>query len=218
MIKINLAKRKQMNVAPVSMGTGSNIKSSSEAKGPSIFSRFGESLSSSIDSSGIVVLLTRVVIPVVISVVAYFFYNQYVSERRAEMASELQQITLDKSKIQGELNRIAGFEVLKVELEQNEKILNNKIETIQKLIANRDFAFKSLISLSNSLPREVWIHELVENEQGFEIKGNATEVGLVGDLMTRLGQTPYFKEIALKSTAQDAALNQATFELSARRE
>ncbi len=211
MIKINLAKRKQITLSQAA-------SKESTPKGPSALSSIGTSLNSAIDSSGIVTILMRVVIPGVFSIAAYFVFEQYIADQRAIMAAELQQITAEKAKIQTELNRISGFETVKAELELNEKILASKIETIQKLIVNRDFAFKSLVNISNSLPREVWLSEFSETDQGFEIKGNATEVSLVGDLMSRLDQTPSFKEVTLKSTTHDPALNQASFELSARRE
>ena len=60
--------------------------------------------------------------------------------------------------------------------------------------------------------------ELIETDQGFVIKGSATDVGLVGDLMSKLGQTIYFKEVSLKSTSNDPSGTKAIFELTARRE
>jgi len=206
MIRINLAKRKQ--AAYVGAQTKTVFKNA-----PTL-----THMRSSIGTAGVGTLLFRLGLPMVLCGAAYFGFDYYISHQTADMQAELQQIESEKTKIEVELGRIKGFESVKLDLERNEKILHNKIDTIQRLITNRDFAFKSLIGLSQSLPREVWLSDLQETEQGFLIKGNATDVGLVSDLMTKLGQTIYFKEVSLKSTSNDPTGNRAIFELTARRE
>lgn len=211
MIKINLARKKHFTQSAGATATAKAASGKSMSAGLS-------SIGDSIRGAGITTLFGKVIIPIVLCVGAYFAFDHYLTQQRELMQSEVAQIESEKSKVQAELNRIKGFESVKAELEKNEKILKNKIDTIQRLVTNRDFAFKSLMSLSGSLPREVWLNELTETEQGFNIKGNATDVGLVSDLMTRLGQTAVFKEVTLTSTKNDPALNKAVFELTARRE
>ena len=68
------------------------------------------------------------------------------------------------------------------------------------------------------MPRDIWMTEIHATETGFDLKGGTVDLGLVSDFMSKLGQTIYFKDVTLKSTASDASGHQATFELGARRE
>ena len=121
-------------------------------------------------------------------------------------------------RIQEELKRIKGFDSVKVELERNQVILRSKIETIEKLIQGRDYTVKALVALSQSLPKEVWLTELSVSEKLINFKGGTIDLGLISDVMSRLGQTIYFKDVTLRSTATDPTGKQTNFELNARRD
>jgi Tfp pilus assembly protein PilN len=98
------------------------------------------------------------------------------------------------------MKEIQGYEPKKRLLEANEAVIRTKIETIEKLIRNRDFTAKTLIALSQSLPKEVWITEMNQGESYFEIKGSTLDIGLISELMTRLGKSIYFKDVQLRSS------------------
>jgi len=134
------------------------------------------------------------------------------------MTQELDGLNKEKEQITKELQKIKGFETVKVELERNELILRAKISTIEKLITGRDFTVKSLITLAQSMPKDVWMTSIRANENSFELDGGTVDLGLVSDFMSRLGQTIYFKDVTLKRTSTDPSGRQATFELGARRE
>ena len=203
MIRINLANKKQASyVAGASASSPSPLKS----------------FSSSGSASAMKEVLGRVVFPLLFCVGAYFGYDYYIQTQEDQMKNEVAVINKEKTRIETELARIKGFEVVKTELEQNQEILRNKIDTIEKLIKGRDYAIKSLVAISLSLPKDVWLTELNETDTNFDFKGSTFDLGLISDVMTKLGQTVYFKEVSLNNSATEPDGRQINFELSARRE
>jgi Tfp pilus assembly protein PilN len=203
MIRINLAQKKSATVSARSGGTRSG--------GPS-------SLQSLKFNSGILPLIGKILLPLVLSAAAFYAYDYYTQQQIDDMQKETDVVNKEKNRIQTELTRIRGFEAVKEELERNDLILRTKIDTIEKLITGRDFTVKSLVTLSEALPKEVWLTQLDATEKDFEFHGGTADIGVISDLMTRLGQTIYFKDVTLKNTAVDTSGKQATFELTARRE
>ena len=60
--------------------------------------------------------------------------------------------------------------------------------------------------------------EVSATETGFEFKGGTVDLSLVSDFMSKLGQTIYYRDVTLKSTASDPSGKQAIFDLTARRD
>lgn len=208
MIRINLAKRKQFGGA-LSVGkTGSGVSAASTA----LFD-LRKTLQS---GSGNVFL--QMGLPIVIGIGLYFLTEFYFDHQREQMKAEVAQIEEQQRVVTVELARMKGFEITKKDLEKNEKILRNKIEVIQKLVENRDHAFRATVALSQSIPADAWITELVETDTVWTLRGSATDVNQVSDFMARLNQTIYYKDIALKSASSNPQGTQTDFEFNARRE
>ena len=204
MIKINLAKRKQASYAAGSAGAKTGTLTSLKALG--------------VDSSEMMAVLSKLSVPLGLCVLAYFSYNYYTDQKAEEFQNEVTSVDKEKQKIQGELQKIHGFETQKIELEKTALIINNKINTIEKLILGKDHMVKSMIALSQSLPKDVWLTEINATETVFNIKGNTIDMGLVSDVMSKLGTSIYFKDVSLKGSSTDPSGRQANFELTARRE
>ncbi|MBS1959646.1 MAG: PilN domain-containing protein [Bdellovibrionales bacterium] len=210
MIRINLAVRKQASyVGGGTTRTGTLVSSGRSSSFAALRMFSGETGQS---------LIKRIMIPIVLSIVVYFGSEYYMQQERERMAAERTQVEVERGKIQDELKRIKGFESVKSELERNELILRTKIATIEKLVKGRDFTLKSLVALTQALPREVWLTDLISSDVNYNIKGSTTDIGLISDLMTRLGKTIYFKDITLKNSSADPNGKIATFELTARKE
>jgi Tfp pilus assembly protein PilN len=208
MIRINLIQKKQASYV-----SGAEGGKSSGGGGLSAL----QSLSSG-GAEGFITLFKSIGIPVILCIAANFGYDYYIQQKTDEMTQEVSKLDSDKERINKELSKIKGFESVKVELERDQLVLRTKIETIEKLIRGRDFTAKSLITLAQAMPRDIWMTEIKATETGFELKGGTVDLGLVSDFMSRLGQTIYFKDVTLKSTATDSSGHQASFELGARRE
>ena len=204
MIRINLSQKKQASYVSGTKG------SSSQKTG--LFSGASKS------GASIAPLIGKMVIPLLLCAAGYFGFDYYIGQRNMEMQREVDTAGKERDTIQNELKRIQGFEVVKTELEKNQLILRTKIETIEKLIRGRDLALKSLVALSQSLPKEVWLTELSLNDTGYVIKGGSTEMSLITDAMTHLGQSIYFKDVNLQKSQNDSTGHIALFELTARRQ
>ena len=194
MIKINLAKKKQIAYA------GSDQKAAP------------------INSSDMKELMGRVMVPLVLIVGMYFGWEYYVEQRKAEMQVEIANTQKEKTKIENELAKFSGFEKQKAELEKTANAINIKITTIEKLIRGKDATLKALIDLAQALPKEVWLTDFVATSETYNINGSTYDIGLVSDLMVKLGTSIYFKNITLKSSQTEPNGKVANFELSARRQ
>ncbi len=209
MIRINLAQKKQASY--VGGGKTGNI-----TKGGGLGAlkdAFG-----SAGKSDLINVLTKMLVPVVLCGFAFVGFNYYISQKSSEMAQELAAINKDKERLEDELKKIKGFESVKTQLDKNSQIIKIKIETVEKLVQGRDFTVKSLVALSQSIPKEVWLSEMTANETAYTLRGKAIDLGQVTDVMTHLGQSIYFKDVALRTSSMDVSGKFTNFELTARHE
>lgn len=206
MIKINLASKKQVSYSGAERsektGTLTSIRALGGAAG----------------SSAIVSILGRALVTLALCGVAYVGFDHWMESLRAELQFEASNIDKEKSKIQDELKKYSGFEKQRAELEKNLQLIQKKNETIESLIRGKDHTVKSLITLSQSLPKEVWITEITASEKLINLRGSTIDIALISDVMSKLGTSIYFKDVSLKGSASDVSGRQSTFELSARRE
>jgi Tfp pilus assembly protein PilN len=96
---------------------------------------------------------------------------------------------------------VKGYEDIKKQLEQNSAVIRNKIDTIEKLIRDRDFATKSLMTLAQSMPKEMWITEYSSMEKSYRVAGSSLDAGLISDLMGKLQKSIYYTNVQLMSSS-----------------
>lgn len=203
MIKINLALKKQASYA------------AEDAAGKTS----GFSLKSiGANSEELMSVLSQVFFPLILSCGVYFAFNYYIQLRTDEFRVELGNIDSEKIKIQSELKKIQGFEAQKNELEKTAQIINTKISTVDDLIRGKDHMLKSMIALSQSLPKNVWLTEINATDKMVNIRGSTLDMALVSDVMSKLGSSIYYKDVTLKGSTADNSGQHANFELTARRE
>lgn len=203
MIKINLANPKQAAYVGGSGKTG---------VGQSFLNSFRDS------GSDWMPVLKKAGLPLFLCFAASYGFDYYTQTMDEEMLQEIATLEKEKDQIGRELQKIKGFEGVKVELERNELVLRAKIDTIEKLIRGRDYTVKTLIYFAQSVPKDVWMSGFTGTEKNYDIRGSTMDIGLISDFMAALGRSIYFKDITLKSTQTDPNGRQAGFELSARRE
>ncbi|MBC7396137.1 MAG: PilN domain-containing protein [Bdellovibrionales bacterium] len=214
MIRINLIQKKQPSYVNASRNADPAPGLGDKLKG---FTSFKDKFSSQGLSAYVPILIT-IGIPIVIGFAVTYGYNYYIDLRVEEMNQESVKLEDEKGRINKELQKMKGFESVKAELERNELVLRTKIETIEKLIRGRDFTVKTLVTLAQSMPRDIWMTDITATETAFELKGGTVDLTLVTEFMTKLGQTIYYREVTLKNTAAEPTGKQGTFDLTARRE
>jgi len=120
----------------------------------------------------------------------------------------------EKEKLQRELQSVKGYEAIKQQLEKNSSVIRSKIDTIERLIRDRDFATKSLITLAQSMPKEMWIAEYAFDDRGYRISGSSLDAGMISELMGRLQKSIYYTNLQLiSSSSTDGQGMKADFSL-----
>lgn len=208
MIRINLANKKQAAYVGAKTGvTGTRTGLSS------IRDAFGNA-----GKSDLITVLSKMLLPIVLCGFSFFGFSYYVQQKNNELQREISAVEKEKERLQGELRKVNGYETVKTQLDKNAQIIRIKIETVEKLIQGRDFTLKSLVALAQTLPPDVWLSDLTVTDNIFDLRGKALDLGLVTDVMTHLGQSIYFKDVALKNSSMDSGGKFTNFELTARRE
>ena len=205
MIKINLATRKQTPLeADSARGTfGGGL------------TKFNVRLDGAKSAS-----IRRLAIAAAAAVMATYFLEGYQEEETRKYSELLPTITAEKQKLTAELNKTKDFEPKKKALDLDEATIKLKIETIKKLIVDRQTPPKMLLALATSIPGEVWLSDLKIDPEGLKLKGNSLGFNQISDFMKGLNESAYFSELKLVSTVQakdDTGQEVAAFEMSAKR-
>lgn len=216
MIKINLAvaAKKQFGAAaPSDSETVSSTKS--------IFSKFkGGAGSSALSGLGDSAKFRQLVIMVVALLAGYYFLDSYKEEemRKAEAAVVEAQSRL--TALSQKLEQAKQYDQLKKDLEADETAIRLKIDSIQRLLDGRGTSGRILVSLSNAIPKEVWLNELNFADSKLTIKGASQDFNRLSEFLKSLNENVLFVDTALTSTQQsrdDTGRDLATFEMVAKR-
>jgi Tfp pilus assembly protein PilN len=143
--------------------------------------------------------------------------------KRDEVGKVMKEIEGERAaqvKLKADFERTKGYEPLKKQLDADEKTMRVKLETIQKLVADREVPPKLLIALAKGIPAEVWLSEFSADAKDVKMKGFSVGYDQISDFMRMLGESIYLTELQLVGSQQakdaEGFLVQA-FELAARR-
>ncbi len=209
MIKVNLVKKRTVAAA----GAGGKVDDLKSRINLDALRNVGQG-----SGKTLAPLFYKIGIPAIFALSANYFYDETIQGIRDEHAKELAAVGEVKDKINKQLQKIKGFEAIKMDLERNSMVIRAKMDTIENLIRGRDFTAKSLISLVQAMPKDAWIVEFSQVEKNYTIRGGAIEYSMVSDFMSRLGRTIYFKEVALRNSSSDPTQKRINFDLTARRD
>jgi len=215
MIKINLARRKTANIAGGGADAGEG--GSSALKG--LFSRSSSGGGSS--SEGLKDLPIRSILIALVGVYGAQFYFE--AEKSAEIAKvdqKIEKLRATQRELQASLAKSTGFEEIKQSLEADEKLVKTKLDTILKLMQDKQGSIQALKNISMSIPAEVWLQSLSISDTDFQVSGQALDYNQVSDFMNRLGQADFLSDINLDGSSQakdEKGLNVASFKLTAKR-
>ncbi len=216
MIKVNLHQRK----AAVGVALGLPKGGGSAAAGlKGLFEKLlGHS--SEMEDGAKRALIILVAVYAVILGAAYWYDGSKKAELLAKLDAESGVVESKLNLLASELNKTNGYEQIKKSLEADEKTIRTKINTIQELIRERSTPPKILTTLSETIPKDVWLREFTLKDRHFKIGGSSTSMDVVSDFMKGLEETIYFRGVVLKSSKQETPKGghmTATFELEADR-
>ncbi len=126
----------------------------------------------------------------------------------------------DQAQIRKSLDETKKYEGLKKALEDDELVIRQKLDVIQKLMSDRAVPPKLLLALSSALPKEVWLSEFRVEPQDITFRGDASDFNQVSDFMKNLNESISFKDVVLRNTQQardEQGVETAKFEIVVKR-
>ena len=205
MIKINLLKRKSSQRSAVAGGQSLSADVISGQLKDS-FARMSNETKS---------VIITLIFYAVIGYVGNYLLEDRKQKDLVNADSEVQKLQNEITLLDSEIAKTKGYEKIKKELEEDERAIKTKIETIQKLVDERATPPKMLMTLSQATPPDVWIEDFSIRDNDIRIKGSALGLTIVSDFMKALEETVYFKDVALKNGRQqrERGVEVANFDL-----
>jgi type IV pilus assembly protein PilN len=208
MIKINLAAKKRFTNAVAAPAEGGDTAA---AGGKFSFDRLGITRDDLKDLP-----LKMVAFCIVAGIIANTAADKVKTVRLTEAEAKVEAIRLKQGQLTAEISKMKSFDEQRKSLENTEATLKGKIEAIKKLLADRLGMYNIMYAVSSSVPNQVWLTGLEVKSDTVTMRGSSLDINEVSDLMKRINETPYFKDLTLKKTDQvrDAKGNEiANFEL-----
>lgn len=207
MIKINLALKKHgVGIIPREKGAGFNFKALSSGmntdfvKDP-LFRKFG--------------------LVLVVAIMATYLLDGFKDDELKKLDDLLAKTNEANAKISAQLTKTKGYEGLKKQIDADETTLRTKLDTIKKLITDRQIPPKLMASLSTGTPSELWLSELSMDEKELKLKGYALGYTQITEFLKALGENEFLSDPKLVDSKQtrDSITGQemANFELSAKK-
>jgi type IV pilus assembly protein PilN len=108
----------------------------------------------------------------------------------------------DKASWQAELERLKPIVDEVTALERREKLLNTRIDAIQRLRTNQRGPVRVLDELSRNLPEQAWMELIDESAGVYKVAGYALTNFAVADLLRNLQRSREFSGVDLVSSEQ----------------
>lgn len=115
-----------------------------------------------------------------------------------------------------EKQQYKDVETLLNQVEQQRRLLENKINLINTLKSHQHVAVNIMEELSINIPDWVWLVETSYDQNEIRIKGKALSNTLVADYMYNLENSPSFTAVNLISSTQSGGNEYLEFSLTAR--
>ena len=112
------------------------------------------------------------------------------------------QIVVEHAALRATLERLKPIVDEVNALERREKLLNARIETIQRLRSNQRGPVQVLDALSRNLPEQAWLETIDESAGVYKVAGYALTNFAVADLLRNLQRSSEFTGVDLISSEQ----------------
>jgi type IV pilus assembly protein PilN len=112
------------------------------------------------------------------------------------------QLEAKQAELRADLERLKPIVDEVNTLERREKLLNARIETIQRLRSKQRGPVHVLDALSRNLPEQAWLESIDESAGVYKVAGYALTNFAVADLLLNLGRSKEFIGVDLISSEQ----------------
>jgi Tfp pilus assembly protein PilN len=165
--------------------------------------------------------LRTVILHIAVIMGVYFFTGNWKTEKMKEAEKELEQQVSIKTEIEKELGKTKVYEAQKKALDDDLNTIKNKIEVLEKLMADRSALLQILLTVAKVIPNDVWISELESRLDEIKFRGFSYGFNQVSDFQKNLSETVFFRDVKVTSTKEvkDEATGAdlASFDLVAKR-
>lgn len=164
--------------------------------------------------------LRKLALGLIVLVMASYAIDEVKTDQLHKLDQDIEKVQADNNKAKAELAKTAGYDALKKQIDDDEKLIRTKLETIQKLMADRQVPPKLLLSLSNMIPKDVWLSDFTLSDTDLKIKGSSIGFDPVADFMKSMNDSDYLNNVKLMNSANatDPVAGEVTnFELEAKR-
>lgn len=193
MIKINLALRKESGLVTQSKPL-KNLTSINLGLGTLSTSDLKE------------IQFRKLIIPVLVCVVGYFGLESFKEKQIEEVSAAVTKQLSENARLQESIKKFKTYDALKTSLDEDEQVIRTKLETIQKLAQERNYVSDLLISISKTIPRDVWLTQLAMEKAEIQFVGNSLGYTPISDFMKTLNESTSLKEVTLKGTQQSTGI------------
>jgi Tfp pilus assembly protein PilN len=204
MIKINLATRKQSGVMSETRLGSLNLGGLSKVN----IDNFKD------------LPIKKLAVPLITGLLASYAVDFLKETEIKKQDDIIAKLNADGSVLQDEIGKLKSYEPIKKVVDEDEVTIKTKLDTIRKLIADRNFHVKVLLSISSTIPKNVWLSDLEVNTTEIGLRGSSLDFNQISDFMKSLTENAYFTDVVLKNsqTAKDeTGLDIASFDLMAKR-
>jgi type IV pilus assembly protein PilN len=106
------------------------------------------------------------------------------------------------SQVTAELQQIAGAYGDVTKMEQQQKVLEEKLKVISQLEARSAGPVRMLADLSTATPDKLWLTDFTETGGQIKMSGFSVDEQTIADFLRRLDTSPYFHGVDLDETTQ----------------
>lgn len=155
-----------------------------------------------------------------LAVVLYLVLDVYQNNQLERLKRVIEKKTAESTKLKQDLAKTSNYNGIKKQIEEDRKLIETKLNTIRKLIADRKIAPQILQSISSEIPKEVWLSNLNLTQDKLALQGSSKGFDKVSDFLKSLGENPYISDIKLADTqrVRDSSAGEVTnFSLEGKR-
>ena len=128
---------------------------------------------------------------------AFYGLDQY----KENELNKLQQVLDDKknqlSKIQHKMDSTREFDTMKNTMDNNEKSVRIKLETIKNLMAKKNIVLNAMLFVSNTIPKNVWLDTITLKENDFIIQGDSLDFKFIAEFVKQMKKDAFFSNLEL---------------------
>lgn len=208
MIKINLASKKQSEVV-----NGGASKSFSLSKGADLIS--------GLDVNDLKDLpIKKAIIPIAVMALVSYGFDSYKEDELIKRDQIITKVSGENGQLKTKLSELKAHEAAKERLEQDEVSIKNKLNILQKILADRSEVLNLTTMIASSIPREAWLTDLVLAENEVNFSGATLNLAEVSGFITSLRGSSYFSAVDFLDSRHDrneSGADQSTFSIRATR-